>query len=327
MAIEAKAVFLRGLEKRMSTTITAELMSKLLSMVSDALECFDIKEINAGEESDDLMECYFDALVVQNRSPKTINHYKEVLRRMSSELKISARKVTVYHLRSYLTKMKECGIKDSTLAHYRSVFSSYFTWLFREGLIDKNPIVNLGTIKVPKVTKQVFTDIDMEKMRQSCTCIRDKAMITFLAATGCRVGELVALNRDQIDFKELECIVHGKGDKERMVYFDNVTAMHLKKYLDQRKDNCEALFVNRYDMRFAENGIRDLCKRIEEASGVSNVHPHKFRRTFATNAAKRGVPIQSVAKLMGHDNIETTMTYIVLNNEDVKLKYRQFCAS
>lgn len=326
MAIEAKTSFLRQMEKELSTTTTADMMAKVLSIISDVMEGFDLREISVEDEQDDMLECFLQALDVQSRSKKTITHYRLVLGQMLASARTSARRITVYHLRSYLAKQKERGLKDSTLAHFREVFSSFFGWLFREGLIEKNPVVNLGNIKVAKAEKKVFTDIDMELMRRNCRRKVDKAIICFLASTGCRVAELVGLDRNAIDLDNLECVVRGKGNKERTVYLDTVTAMYVRAYLASRTDDNPALFVTRTNERFQTGGIRDLLKRLEGASGVEHVHPHKFRRTLATNLAKRGMPIQTIAAILGHEKIETTMEYIVMNKENTKLQYRQYYA-
>lgn len=326
MAIEAKASFLKQMEKKLSTVATADMMSKVLSITADVMEGYDMREIGFQEESDDMLECFLQAMDVQSRSRKTIAHYRLVLGKMLEEAKVSARRITVYHLRSYLAKQKERGLKDSTLAHHREVFSSFFGWLFREGLIEKNPVVNLGSIKVAKEEKKVFSDIDMEKMKQNGRRAVDKAIITFLASTGCRVAELVGLDRNALDLENLECVVRGKGNKERTVYLDNVTAMYVKKYLATRTDDCPALFVTRTNERFNTGGIRDMLKRLEERSGVEHIHPHKFRRTLATSLARRNMPIQTIAAILGHEKIETTMEYIVMNKENTKMQYRQYYA-
>ncbi len=326
MAIEAKASFLRQMEKSLSSTTTADTMAKVLSIVADVMEGFDMREIGFEEEQDDMLDCFLQAMDVQSRSMKTISHYRLILGKLLAEVKVPARRITVSHLRSYLAKQKERGLKDSTLAHHREVFSSFFGWLFREGLIEKNPVVNLGSIKVAKEEKKVFSDIDMEKMKQNGRRAVDKAIITFLASTGCRVAELVGLDRNALDLENLECVVRGKGNKERTVYIDNVTAMYVKKYLATRTDDCPALFVTRTNERFNTGGIRDMLKRLEERSGVEHIHPHKFRRTLATNLARRNMPIQTIAAVLGHEKIETTMEYIVMNKENTKMQYRQYYA-
>lgn len=326
MAIEAKASFLKQVEKSLSTVTTADTMAKTLSIIADVMDGFDMLEITTEDVKYDMLKCFIQAMDVQGRSKKTIEHYRGVLRRFLKDAGITPRKVTVYHLRAYLAKLKERGLKDSTIAHHREVFSSFFGWLSREGLIEKNPVVNLGSIKVAKEEKKVFTDIDMEKMRRSCKRAVDRAIISFLASTGCRVAELVGLDRSALDLENLECVVRGKGNKERTVYMDNVTAMYIRNYLATRRDVCPALFVTRTRKRFQTGGIRDMLKRLEERSGVDHVHPHKFRRTLATNMAKRGMPIQTIAAILGHEKVETTMEYIVLNKESTKMQYRQYYA-
>lgn len=326
MAIEAKASFLRQVEKSLSTVTTADTMAKTLSIIADVMDGFDMLEITTEDVKYDMLKCFIQAMDVQGRSKKTIEHYRGVLRRFLKDAGLTPRKVTVYHLRAYLAKLKERGLKDSTIAHHREVFSSFFGWLFREGLIEKNPVVNLGSIKVAKEEKKVFTDIDMEKMRQGCKRAVDRAIISFLASTGCRVAELVGLDRSALDLDNLECVVRGKGNKERTVYLDTVTAMYIRNYLATRRDVCPALFVTRARKRFQTGGIRDMLKRLEERSGVDHVHPHKFRRTLATNMAKRGMPIQTIAAILGHEKIETTMEYIVMNKENTKMQYRQYYA-
>lgn len=324
MAIDAKVSLISQAEKKLSEEVTADTMIKVMRIIADVIEGFSIVEIRQDDEQDDLLECYLDAMRVQGRSEKTLAQYQLVITTMMKAVKVKTRRITVYHLRQYLASLKERGVKDSTMEGYRQVFSAYFNWLQRESLIDKNPISNLGAIKCAKIQKQIFTDVDIEKMHRACKCLRDRAIIAFLAATGCRVSELTGLNRNSVDLEGLECVVRGKGNKERTVYMDGVTAMLVKNYLMQRKDDCIALFANRYGRRLNQDGVREMLTRIEKASGVVHIHPHKFRRTLATNLARKGMPIQEVAQILGHDKIDTTMQYVVLDKENTKQKYRQY---
>lgn len=326
MSIESKMSFLRQLESRLSCTLTVDMMSRLLSTVNDVMESYDMQEISVEEESCDLLKCYIDALRVQGRSESTLRSYGHELKRMLDSVRTPARRITVYHLRSYIAKQKENGNKDSTLESKRQIMSAFFNWLQRESLIDRNPVINLGTIKCPKVKKQVFSETDIEKLNQCCKNTRDRSIIQFFSSTGCRVGELIALNRDSVDLNALECVVHGKGNKERTVFIDSVTAMFIRNYLECRQDDNPALFVNRYGKRFSTDGIRFMLNTLEELSGVEHVHPHKFRRTLATKLAVRGMPIQDIAAILGHDNIETTMEYVMLNIDDIRHKYRQYAS-
>lgn len=324
MAIDAKMSLKNQVESKLMTEITADAMNRVLRVISDVLEGFDVREIAPTDERDDLLMCYLDAMKVQGRSEKTLTRYKYVIERMMAGVGVPTRRITVYHLRQYLSGMKAAGLQDSTMEANRQVFSAYFNWLQRESLIEKNPTANLGAIKCAKRQKKTFTDIDMEKLHRSCKCKRDRAIIAFLESTGCRVSELTGLDRESVDLDGLECVVHGKGNKERRVYLDGVTGMLIRAYLAERRDKCDALFVNRYGERLTQDGVRDVLNRVADAAGVEHCHPHKFRRTLATNMARHGMPVQEVARILGHDKLDTTMQYVMLDDEDIKHRYRKF---
>lgn len=190
MAIDAKVSLQQQIENKLMTEVTADTMNRMLRIVADVLEGFDVREIAPEEEQDDLLDCYLNAMRVQGRSEKTLHRYKYIIEKMMKEVGVSTRRITVYHLRNYLAAMKAAGRQDSTMEGERQIFSAYFNWLQRESLIDRNPTANLGAIKCPKKQKKIFTDIDMEKLRQGCKSKRDRAIIAFLASTGCRVSEL-----------------------------------------------------------------------------------------------------------------------------------------
>ena len=325
MAIDAKVDFINKTTKRLSCEMTADTMEKVISILSDVMEGYDfrVKEWG-GEEKDDLLECFLDAMGVQGRSEKTIARYRYVITKMMESVKVPTRQITVYHLRKYITEMKERGRQDSTMESVRQVFSSYFNWLQRESLIDKNPVANLGAIKCQKKVKKTYSDMDIENLRRSCTNVRDRAILEVLRSTGCRISEVVGMNRDSLNLAGLQCVVHGKGNKDRVAYIDKVAAMFLRAYLEGRTDADPALFVNRFERRFNADGVREMLLRLAGRAGVDHVHPHKFRRTLATELARRGMPIQEVARILGHEKIDTTMKYVVLNDDDVKHDYRRY---
>ena len=324
MAIEAKAVLLKGLEQQLSTQITAADMTRVLSAVSDQLAAFDVAQVDMGETQDDLLDAYVDAMRIQGRSEKTIARYTYLIGRMMNSVKVNTRSITVYHLRQYLASEKARGITDRTLESNRQVYNAYFNWLFRERLIDTNPVANLGAIKCVKKIKTVYSEVDIERLKFCCRNTRDRAIISFLLSTGCRVGEVVRLNREDVDLANMECRVMGKGNKERTVFLDAVTAMLLRDYLAQRTDDFPALFVGRGSSRLSANGIRKMLAVVSAAAGVEHVHPHKFRRTLATSLIRHGMPIQEVAAILGHDKLDTTMQYVVLDKTDVKNAYRRY---
>ena len=325
MAIEAKVMLMRDLENELSTEITAADLRKVLSAVADQLARFDVVQLDQMNDSkDDLLDAYIAAMEIQGRSEKTIERYKYIIRRMMQTVKVSTREITVYHLRQYLATEKARGIADSTLEGNRQVFSAYFNWLQRESLIKTNPTANLGAIKCAKKIKITYSDIDMERLRQNCATIRDRAIIAFLGSTGCRISEMTQLNRDDVDLASLECTVLGKGNKERTVYLTAVAGMLIREYLGQRTDDSPALFAGKGTERISPQGVRAMLVKLAGTAHVDHVHPHKFRRTLATNLIRHGMPIQEVAAILGHDKLDTTMQYVVLDKTEVKHSYRKY---
>jgi len=325
MAIDAKIDFMRQMEKELSASVTVADMATIMNAMSNVLQGYEMRSVAVwADDKDDLLESYIAALNVECRSPKSIERYEYIIKKLMKFVQVPTRQVTVYHLRSFLQKEKERGIQDSTLEGYRLVFSAYFNWLQRESLIDRNPTANLGTIKVAKKEKKIYSDIDIEKLVRAAKMDRDRAMIHFMASTGCRISEMVGLDRDSINFDNLECVVHGKGNKDRTVYISDVAGMFLKEYLSTRKDDCPALFAGKGGIRLQPGGVRAMLKELAEETGVDHVHPHKFRRTLATDLTRRGMPIQEVARILGHEKIDTTMRYVVLNKDDIKTSYRRY---
>ena len=190
----------------------------------------------------------------------------------------------------------------------------------------KSPARRIHRVKTAKVVIDTYTDEALEQMRDHCENLRDLAIVDMLASTGMRVGEMVALNREDINFTERECVVLGKGNKERMVYFDARTKIHLQNYLDSRTDHDPALFVSlrtpfqRLQIGGVETMLRTLGRRLE----LPKVHPHKFRRTLATTAIDKGMPIEQVQQLLGHQKIDTTMHYAMVKQQNVKLAHRKY---
>ena len=322
--IDAKVSFMTQMEAGLTDTLTVDQMKKMQTVGYAILDKFDLVELEDEMEQDDLLDCYVSAMKVECRSQKTIDRYVYVIGRMMEFVKVPTRRVSVYHLRNYLTHEKERGICEQTLEGYREIFSAYFNWLQRESLIDRNPCVNLGVIKVPKKEKKTYTDAELERLNWFCGNIRDRAILHFLRSTGCRISEITGLNRDQVNLELLECVVHGKGNKERTVYLDEVAGMILAEYLNGRIDDVPALFINKQHDRLNPGGVRAMLNKLAEKAGVEHVHPHKFRRTLATGLARHGMPIQEVAKVLGHEKLDTTMKYVVLNKDDVKASYRRY---
>ena len=323
--IDAKVSFMNQLKEQMADKLTMDQISELMAATFRLLDRFEMFEAaDDNLQADDMLDSYVAALKVECRSQKTIDRYVYEINRLMEFAKVPTRRISVYHLRAYLTHEKERGICENTLEGHREIFSAYFNWLQRESLIDRNPCVNLGVIKVPKKEKKTYTDAELEKLNWFCGNIRNRAILHFLRSTGCRISEVTELNRDAVNLEALECVVHGKGNKERTVYLDEVAGMLLNQYLKERIDDDPALFVNRYGNRMKPGGVREMLKILADKAGVEHVHPHKFRRTLATNLTRHGMPIQEVANILGHEKLDTTMKYVVLDKQNTKAQYRRF---
>ena len=235
--------------------------------------------------------------------------------------------ITTEDLRAYLSQYQaESNVSKVTIDNIRRNLSSFFSWLEDENYILKSPVRRIHRVKVSTSVKETYTDEELEMLRDNCTEVRDLAMIDLLASTGMRVGELVRLNRSDIDFTERECVVFGKGDKERVVYFDARTKIHLQSYLKERVDSNPALFVGlRYPYaRLQIGGVENRLKQMGEELDIHKVHPHKFRRTMATVAIDKGMPIEQVQKLLGHEKIDTTLHYAMVKQSNVKNAHRKY---
>lgn len=309
----------------LENTFTVTQINYITKVVDSVLSNYAITKINYDNTiHTELLEDFLSAKQIEGRSVKTIQTYRVVLTMLLDYAQISPQNITIFTLRKFLADKKSQGISDRTLEGYRNVFSSFFGWLFKEGLIDNNPCTNLGTIKYKKEIKYPFSNADIEKLREACVNVRDKALIYFLLATGCRISEVTALNRDDVDLKQKECKVLGKGNKERIVYLDDVAVMWLERYLESRKDDYEPLFLSSQKHRMSNSTVRLMLHTLGDKVNVENVHPHRFRRTLATNLINRGMDIQEVAAILGHDNINTTMTYVYIDKINVKNNYLKY---
>lgn len=279
------------------------------------------------ETNDELLDMFLSAKRVEGCSEKTLRYYETSIRRLFAAVDSHVTHMQTDDLRGYLSDyQQQTQCSKGNIDNIRRIMSSFFTWLEDENYILKSPVRRIHKIRSNKTVKETYTDEALETMRDQCGCLRDLAMIDLLASTGMRVGELVRLNRDDIDFENRECVVFGKGSKERPVYFDARTKIHLKNYLESRSDDNPALFVsllspyNRLEISGVEVRLRKLGRKL----GITKVHPHKFRRTLATRAIDKGMPIEQVQRLLGHAKIDTTMQYAMVNQNNVKISHRKY---
>lgn len=279
--------------------------------------------------TDQLFNEFISAKRVEGCSAKTIKLYTQTLTKAFHTLGKDVREVTTEDLREYLDKYASNGSAGKvTIDNMRRILSSFFNWLENENYIMKSPVKRIHKVRTGKTVKATFSDEMIEKMRDACKTRRDLAIIDLLTSSGIRVGELVHLNRDDINFENRECIVFGKGSKERRVYFDARTKIHLQKYLSERTDTNPALFVslNKPCKRLEIPGIEIMVRKLGVELNIPKVHPHKFRRTLATVAIGKGMPVEQVQHLLGHQSLDTTMQYAMVNESNVKISHQKFIA-
>lgn len=328
MSISDKQQLLRSVEIGLGKELTADNIKSVVNILSNILIDFNVEYISNGTLSgnDELLSAYIEAKRIEGRSEKTIERYQYIISKTINTIGVPIRDISVHHLRKYLGDLKDKGIANSTLEGIRQVLSAFFGWLEREKLSPSNPMINLQPIRITKKVRKPFSQVDIEQLKEGCTNNRDKAIISFLLTTGCRVSEVCALNRNDIDMESKEVVVFGKGNKERTVFVDDVTCMLLRRYLEDRKDDLPALFVGKGSERLKPCGIRKILTRISEKSNVKNTHPHRFRRTLATNLINGGMPIQQVSIILGHDKLDTTMKYIYSSKTDIKNAYEKYAS-
>ena len=279
------------------------------------------------DDSNDLITMFIAAKRIEGCSEKTLKYYQNTIDAMVTSLEKNVRHILTEDLRIYLTNyQRKHQSSRVTIDNIRRILSSFFSWLEDEDYIIKSPVRRIHKVKTASNIKETYSDEELEKMRDNCETLRDLAMIDMLASTGMRVGEMVLLNRDDINFTERECKVFGKGDKERVVYFDARAKLHLQEYLDSRTDDDPALFVTlraphqRLQIGGIEYRLREMGKRLN----IPKVHPHKFRRTLATMAIDKGMPIEQLQRLLGHQRIDTTLQYAMVKQSNVKSAHRKY---
>lgn len=318
-----KVSLIKQIEEKMQAHLSMEQMGQLHQVLESCL----ISTEQQKDNEKDLLQLFLAAKRVEGCSGKTVKYYESTIRNAIGKIKKEITSIETDDLRIYLDQyQEENNISKVTIDNIRRILSSFYAWLEDEDYIVKSPVRRIHKVKTCKTVKETYTDEALEIMRDECDGIRDLAIIDLLASTGMRVGELVKLNKSDIDFQNRECIVLGKGNKQRKVYFDARTKLHLQKYLSSRSDNNEALFVslqkphNRLLISGVEIRLRELGTRLN----LHKVHPHKFRRTLATTAIDKGMPIEQVQQLLGHQSIDTTLQYAMVNQNNVKESHRKY---
>ena len=311
------------LDKRMSK----ELVSVVDMALTALFQKYDVSEACTelavcDDSNERIINTYIASMRLEGRSEKTLKQYYDALTKLLDEIPKSIKDIRTndirYHLAHYQATHK---VSNATVNNRRKFLSAFFVWATREDIVDKNPMLKINSIKEKYVTKKPFSDIELAKIRDALEDNREKALVEFLLSTGCRVSEVAGLNVGNIDFRTGECVVLGKGNKERTVHLNNKSMYYLQRYIGGFVDADRPLFMNARGRGMTKQNIEELMRIIGKRAGVSKVHPHRFRRTMATNAMKRGMPVQYIQVILGHSKLDTTMIYCIYDKEVVKAEY------
>ena len=313
--------------QRMLPYLNNQQLDQLKSTVDSVLTKYEIADDSRIQSNEEIISKFIEAKRIEGCSEKTLNYYRKTITDMMSGIEKEVMHITTEDLRKYLTDYQEKKkISKVTVDNIRRILSSFFSWLEDEDYILKSPVRRIRKVKTISTVKETYTDEALEQMRDGCSELRDLAMIDILASTGMRVGEMVLLNRNDINFNERECVVLGKGNKQRIVYFDARAKIHLQNYLESRTDNDDALFVTLKSphTRLTIGGVEVRIRELGKSLGMNKVHPHKFRRTLATVAIDKGMPIEQLQQLLGHKRIDTTLQYAMVKQSNVKNAHRKY---
>ena len=329
---DMKETIIQAVLDGMRAVLTENQLELLTDVTRKALSECEItpklaEEEQRNKENAELLGAFISSKKVEGCSDKTIHYYKSSIEKLIATVKKNVCDIATNDIRCYLAEQQEQrGLSKVTIDNLRRIYSSFFSWLEDEDYITKSPVRRIHKVRTDALVKEVLTDENIEVLRDSCQELRDIAMIDLLLSTGMRVGELVKINREDIDFQERQCVVFGKGNKEREVYFNARTKIHLKKYLEQRTDTNPALFVSLHApyTRLTISGVEVRLRQLGKKVNLNKVHPHKFRRTLATMAIDKGMPIEQVQKMLGHVKIDTTLHYAMVNQTNVKIAHRKF---
>lgn len=324
-----KQVIINEIMQGMVKHLDNSQMKMLYKVLEQSFLRIDVVENNQipTNQTIDYVELFVSAKRIEGCSEKTLHYYSQTIKTVVQYIGKEIPHITTEDLRQYITNYQDTRKTSKvTIDNIRRILSSFFAWLEDEDYIIKSPVRRIHKVKAATTIKETYSDENLERMRDNCEEIRDLALIDILASTGMRIGELVLLNREDINFEERECIVFGKGSKERLVYFDVRTKIHLQNYLNSRTDTNKALFVslkNPYK-RLTIGGIEVRLRQLGRKLGINKVHPHKFRRTLATMAIDKGMPVEQLQKLLGHQRIDTTLQYAMVKQSNVKIAHRKY---
>lgn len=318
--------FRESLISKVSSSVAELVTDELIKIVRDYDITKACRELVTFDDIDyRILKRYCACLTIDGKSQNTIEAYYYTVSKLFNAIQKHFTDMTVYDIRLFLAVEKERGISNRTLENNRCHLSAFFTWMLNEELINKNPCANIKPIKYVDKVRKPFSSLEIDALRGACKNNKERAIMELLLSSGIRVSELTQMNVEDINFETMTVHVkHGKGSKERITYINEIAREYLQKYLKERKVNGEALFYNKKFNRLNNGGVRHILNTVAERAEVENVHPHRFRRTFATGLATRGMKLQDIKILLGHTNINTTMEYVCLDETNTHISYRQY---
>lgn len=332
MSQDYRSQFVRAIEYGLAEVVPVEIIPSIINVVTSTLNDYEITErctdiIVADDLNERLVKRYCACLMVDGKSEKTVYQYRRTIQKLSEFLEKRYTEMGAYDIRYFLAAEQQRGVSLRTCENTRANISAFFQWMAEEELIAKNPVLSIKSIKYVDEVRKPFSDVEMDSLRSACQTLKERALIEILISTGARVEELSELLVSDIDLLNLSVhIRHGKGGKERITYTTAVSAKHLNEYINNRKECGVYLFYNDHHKQLKPGGIRYILNNLASRAGVSNVHPHRFRRTFATGLASRGMDIQEICKLLGHSNINTTLKYVYTDDSQVRASYNKYIA-
>lgn len=322
----------KSVERSLITIVDPNVINKISNKLLCVLNDYEITKrttelVTYDDANTPMIKNYLSCIAVDGLSKNTIYAYGRTLFRFFGFIGKQYDKVGVYDIRLYLANEKERGLSDSTIENVRSNLSSFFSWLHREDFIEKNPCELIKPIKCANIERFPFSSVELDALRHACKNLKERAIVELLASSGIRVSELCNLDVSDLDFSEMTVRVrHGKGGKDRTTYMTDVARLHMQRYLMERHDERVEAFLNKNHKRMNAGGIQFILHRIGERANVYNVHPHRFRRTFATLLANRGMAIQEIQRLLGHSNVNTTLMYVTASKKKIKASYEKYIA-
>lgn len=323
---------IKSIEESLITVLSPDnqeaAVNKIIQILGDyevVKRCTDLTVYD--DTNDRILKRYCASMMVEGKSPKTIDGYRRQIRKLLDAVGRPVTEIGVYDIRFFLACEKERGVSNRTVENERSYIASFFHWLTTEEIIQKNPAAAIKPVKYTDKERKAFSSVELDALRHACKTLKERALLEMLVSSGVRISELTDMDVSDVNFSNGTIhIRHGKGDKERITYINDVAKVHIQKYLMSRGDNSNALFMSKNKERIKPGGVRFILNNLGKRAGVSNVHPHRFRRTFATGLAARGMPIQEIQRLLGHSDINTTLHYVCVDDSRVKASYQQFIA-